>query len=194
VVRARITLLERSVVPGFFPALVVLTVLLLTTALSAREAQQAWRFPGLTAAQGAFAVHRPYEAFTALGHLVPGAEYLLLGDPEAQPSPWGGSRLWHEEQFIGTARASDVVWLPDVSGPMRHEVVPVAARIWSGYNTLFGSIEVLVVDPSARTFVVHHVTEGGGVGEEGLTRIVDLRLLDAASRAVVDAAFAEQRR
>jgi hypothetical protein len=174
--------------------LLVLLVLLLSAVLSVREVQQGWRFPGLTAAQGAFALHRPYEMFTALGHLVPGVEFFLLGDPETQPSPWGGSRLWHEEQFIGTARASDVIWLPIDAGPIRHQVVPVAARIWSGYSTLLGSVEVLVVDRSVQTFVVHHDSEENGSGEDGLTRIVDLRLLTPESRAVIERTVAEQQR
>jgi hypothetical protein len=179
--------------PATGAAVLALATLFLAALLTVRDTQQVWRFPGLTAAQGAFAIHRPYEAYIALGHLVPGAEYLLIGDPEAQSSTWGGSRLWHEEQLIGSARASGVIWLPQVPGPLQHDVVPIAARVWSGYNTLLGSIEVLVVDPSATVLVVHHVTDGDAADAAGLTRIVDIRLLDAVSRAAVEAAVEAQR-
>lgn len=132
------------------------------------------RFPGLIAAQGAFTVERPYGVFIALGRFAPAADYILLGDPERSGSPWRGSRRWLEEQFVGSAGASDVVWRPAEDGPPPSAFLPPAGRrIWEGPDSFFGWVEVITaVDDSAdpRTFIVFPTSESS-------TAMVDARLL-----------------
>jgi hypothetical protein len=154
------------------PPLLVVSVFVLAATLSLHDVRDAWRFPGLTAAQGAFATERPYEAFVALGHISPGAAYWLVGDPETEGSTWGGSKRWITEQLIGTARAASVAWRPDtqiLAGEL--ELAP-GTRRWEGYTTLFGSLEVYALEMPVTEFLV---IPGNGPTE--VTRFVDVRLL-----------------
>jgi hypothetical protein len=164
---------ERSRATRALLPLFVIGAFGLSTTASLRDAGEEWRFPGLTAAQGAFATERPYEAFVALGHIAPGAAYLVVGDPEAPGSALGGSRRWIEEQLIGTARASSVSWLPEASPSVDALDLAAGTRRWEGHSTLFGSLEVHALELPVVTFVVVPDRSPGGV-----THIIDVRLFD----------------
>jgi hypothetical protein len=151
-----------------------LAVFVVATLLSLRDAREEWRFPGLVAAQGAFAIERPYEAFVALGHISPGAAYLLAGDLEGEGSTWGGSQRWIEEQLIGTARASAVTWRADTAVEVARLDLGPGTRRWEGYSTLFGSIEVHALETPVTEFLV--VSDRATAG---ITRFIDVRLLEA---------------
>ena len=151
----------------------ILAVFAVATLLSLRDVREEWRFPGLVAAQGAFAIERPYEAFVALGHISPGAAYLLVGGLEGEGSTWGGSQRWIEEQLIGTARASAVAWRTDTAAAVPLDLGP-GTRRWEGYSTLFGSIEVHALEVPVTEFLVVPDRTAAGI-----TRFIDVRLLEA---------------